>query len=227
MGVSNAMHVGLVGTGGFGREVMPLLRRAVDAMAMSKRRAVVCFVETEPSHQIVNGVQVMSEAEFLGLPGERLFNVAVGNSKVRAKIAERFIVGGARPISIQADNVRFLDANEIGEGAIFCGYSMVTSNARIGRFFHANIYAYVAHDCVIGDFVTFSPGVKCNGNVVIEDHAYIGTGAVLKQGTPEKPLRIGRGAVIGMGAVVTKDVPEGVTVVGNPARPLPEPPPAA
>ncbi len=67
--------------------------------------------------------------------------------------------------------------------------------------FHANLYSYVAHDWVIGDFVTFAPGVKCNGNIIIEDHAYIGTGAV-----------------VGMGAVVTKDVPAGATVVGNPAR---------
>jgi acetyltransferase-like isoleucine patch superfamily enzyme len=41
-------------------------------------------------------------------------------------------------------------------------------------------------------------------NIHIEDHAYIGTGAIIKQGTPDKPLVIGKGAVIGMGAVVTK-----------------------
>ncbi len=71
---------------------------------------------------------------------------------------------------------------------------------------------------MIGDFVTFAPGVKCNGNIHIQAHAYIGAGAVIKQGTPDQPLVIGSGAIVGMGAVVTKSVPAGVTVVGNPAR---------
>ena len=59
---------------------------------------------------------------------------------------------------------------------------------------------------------------RSNGNIHIHDHAYIGAGAVIKQGTPNQPLVIGQGAVVGMGAVVTKSVPAGVTVVGNPAR---------
>lgn len=96
----------------------------------------------------------------------------------------------------------------------------LTSDIKIGQHFHANIYSYVAHDCVIGDYVTFAPNVKCNGNIIIEDHAYIGTGAVLKQGTPDNPLVIGSGAVVGMGAVVTKSVPANTTVIGNPAKPL-------
>ena len=83
-----------------------------------------------------------------------------------------------------------------------------------------NIYSYVAHDCVIGDFVTFAPGVKCNGNVHIQDNVYVGTGAIIKQGKPGKPIVIESGAVIGMGAVVTKSVSAGETVIGNPAKPL-------
>jgi acetyltransferase-like isoleucine patch superfamily enzyme len=113
-----------------------------------------------------------------------------------------------------------MDDVQLGEGALLSPYVTLTSNIVVGRCFHANLYSYVEHDCRIGDFVTFAPGVKCNGNVTIGDFAYIGTGAMLRQGQPGKPLFIGRGAVVGMGAVVTKDVPPGVTVVGNPARPL-------
>jgi acetyltransferase-like isoleucine patch superfamily enzyme len=113
-----------------------------------------------------------------------------------------------------------LDQVDVGEGGILCHFVQLTSNIRIGKQFHANISSYIAHDCVIGDYVTLAPGVRCNGNVHIEDHAYIGTGAILKQGTPDKPLVIGAGAVVGMGAVVTKSVPPGVTVIGNPAKPL-------
>ena len=112
------------------------------------------------------------------------------------------------------------DDIEIGDGGILCANSILTSNIRIGKHFHANIYSYVAHDCVVGDYVTFAPRVSCNGRVVIEDDVYVGTSAILRQGSHAKPLTIGKGAIIGMGAVVTKDVAAGTTVIGNPARPM-------
>ena len=106
----------------------------------------------------------------------------------------------------------------IGDGAILSPFTCITSNVRIGKSFHANLYSYIAHDCVIGDYVTLAPGVKCNGNVIIEDHAYVGTGAIIRPGTKTKPLVIGSHSIIGMGAVVTKTVPSGKTVFGNPAK---------
>jgi acetyltransferase-like isoleucine patch superfamily enzyme len=98
-----------------------------------------------------------------------------------------------------------------------CPFVTLTSNVTIGKNFQANIYSYVGHDCTIGENVTFAPGVKCNGNVVIEDNVYIGTGAIIFQGKQGKPLRIGEGAVIAAGSVVTKSVPKGMTVFRSPA----------
>ncbi|WP_201582620.1 acetyltransferase [Psychrobacter jeotgali] len=105
----------------------------------------------------------------------------------------------------------------IGEASIICPFVAITSNARIGVNFHANIYSYVAHDCIIGDNVTFAPAVKCNGNVIIEDNVYIGTGAIIFQGKPDKPMVIGENSIIAAGSVVTKSVPKNTTVFGSPA----------
>jgi acetyltransferase-like isoleucine patch superfamily enzyme len=73
---------------------------------------------------------------------------------------------------------------------------------------------------VLGDFTTLSPGVHISGWVHVGARVYIGTGAVIINGTAESPLRIGDGAIIGAGACVTKSVESLTTVVGIPARPL-------
>lgn len=209
---------GVVGAGGFGREVIPVVKKMIMNSGVDSE---VVFIDDNDELKNVNGYRVMSLAEFLSSDfEEKLFNVAIGNSQIREKIANRMISGGAKPFSIIHDNTVTFDGLNIDASAILCPFVTVTSNAKIGKFFHANIYSYVAHDCIIGDYVTFAPSVKCNGSVIIEDHVYIGTGAIIKQGTPKRPVVIGKGAVIGMGAVVTKSVPSGITVFGNPAKPL-------
>lgn len=214
---------GIYGAGGFAREVMPLMQEQLRALSSAAGLPMpgLHFIETHPTRRSVNGCSLVSEDEFFALAcHEHRFNIAIGDSKVRQRIAEVCIARGANPFSIISPLATVYDFNEIGQGAILCAHSVVTSNARIGRFFHANIFSYVAHDCIIGDYVTFAPSVKCNGNVHVHDHAYIGTGAIIKQGSAGKPTVIGEGAVVGMGAVVTKDVPAFTTVVGNPARPM-------
>jgi sugar O-acyltransferase (sialic acid O-acetyltransferase NeuD family) len=215
----------VIGAGGFGREVLPLARAWMQRWEDlgSHGDAELVFVVEDQYFQkdrVLNGHRVLSMSQFIEAPAsERRYTIAIGDSKTRERISRQIPSDVAQPISIYAPTHVSLDSNEVGDGAIFCNFTHVTSNAKIGRFFHCNIYSYVAHDCVIGDYVTFAPGVKCNGHVVVEDHAYIGTGAVIRDGT-DKPIVIGRGAMIGMGAVVTKSVLPFTTVVGNPARPM-------
>jgi len=210
----------IYGASGFGREVMPLARSAL-AKNPSTVYQLVFVDDAATDGSKVNGQEVVTYQQFLKIPAvQRHACIAIADGAVRARIAAQFVADDVASFAVVADSASFLDCNDIGEGAIFCSYTHVTSNARIGRHFHANIYSYVAHDCIVGDFVTLAPGAKINGNVVLEDGAYVGTGAIVKQGTPGKPTVIGKGAVIGMGAVVTKSIPAGTVVVGNPAKPM-------
>ncbi len=209
----------IYGASGCGRSIMPVARQQL--MAQGVDPDCLVFIDDASAEGSINDHRVLAYDDFLNEEAtDRFVAIAVADSKVRELLAAKCSADQISVWTIRADNVVVMDDVEIGEGALLSPFVTITSNIRIGRYFHGNLNSYVEHDCRIGEFVTFAPGVKCNGNVVIEDHAYIGSGAILRQGKPGSPLRIGRGAVVGMGAVVTHDVAAGVTVVGNPARPV-------
>lgn len=210
-------RIAIFGASGFGREVFPVLRQQLQHIETQPWELV--FVDDNPQQLMLNGHRVQTYVQWLAEPAaSRHISLAIADSAVREKLVTRCLRDGVKFVDVKAVSAIVMDDVLMGPGAVLCPFVVLTSNIRIGQQFHANIYSYVAHDSVIGNFVTFAPGVKCNGNVVVEDHAYIGTGAILRQGKPGKPLVIGRGAVVGMGAVVTKNVAPGDTVVGNPAR---------
>lgn len=206
------------GASGCGRGVLPLVRQQLLALPDAGE---LVFVDDNPPATHLNGHRVLTYAQWLAEPADRRhITLAIAHGPTRQKLAARCAADGVQFWQARADNVVQMDEVLIGPGAVLSPFVTLTSNIRIGAHFHANLYSYVEHDCFIGDYVTFAPGAKCNGNVHIEDYAYIGSGAVIKQGKPGQPLVIGRGAVVGMGAVVTKSVAPGTTVVGNPARPV-------
>lgn len=188
---------------------MPLLRAQYP-------EAKLVFIDDVQSEKHVNGHDVLDWREFSSSPEKsKVVSIAIAASQIREQLAKKCETLGIPLIEARAASVVKMDDVIIQDGACLSPFVTMTSNIRIGRCFHANLYSYVEHDCVIGNFVTVAPGAKVNGNVTIGDHAYIGSGAVIRQG-----LKIGAYATVGMGAVVTRDVPPGQTVIGNPAKPM-------
>ena len=218
------MAYAVYGTGGFAREVMPLVCnvwKGTDASG-PEVRAAKDFVFVDDAEDKPDTLQGYPVIDFADLSSDahkhRSVVVAVGSGDVRRKLEDRCIAVGIAIRSVIAPTAKLLSSVELGAGTVLCDYVVLTANISIGRSFQANLFSYVGHDCVIGDYVTFAPRVSCNGNVHIGDNVYVGTGAVIIQGAPDKPLTIGEGAIVGMGSVVTKPVPPRTLVAGNPAR---------
>lgn len=101
----------------------------------------------------------------------------------------------------------------LDEGVVITRFCVVNVGARVGKCVLINENSGVYHDCAVGDFASVMPAVRISGNVSVGKRAYIGVQAAFRQG-----LAIGSDTVVGMGSVVIRDVPDGCTVVGNPAR---------
>lgn len=86
--------------------------------------------------------------------------------------------------------------SQIEVGSVVCDFTIISPNVKICKSFHLNRTSQVAHDCIVGDYVTCSPNVQCNGNVNIQNYVLIGTGAIIKNGTSKEPIIISEKAII-------------------------------
>ena len=212
--------IGIFGAGGHGRETLSIFQEKEWEFYNPKLdTSEIYFVESSPQRSHLNGIRILSEADFFKLKCDNKYlTIALGDSLARAKIVERFLNTEIEYISVISTKAHIDQRAIIGSGAIVSPYTFISTDVNIGRFFQANVRVSVSHDCTIGDFVTLSPGVICNGNVEIGNNVFIGSGAIIRNGNTLEKIKIGDNCVIGMGAIVTKSVASNSTVMGNPAR---------
>ena len=102
----------------------------------------------------------------------------------------------------------------LGPGTWVQPGATIATMSRLGMCCHVNRMASVGHHNHWGSFSRINPGAHTAGSVVLGERVTVGMGALVREG-----VRVGDGAIIGAGSLVLKDVAEGHTVMGVPAKP--------
>ena len=136
----------------------------------------------------------------------------IGNNKIRKELSELIKAKYQTIIHTSAVVSKY---TKILEGTVVMPNSVINANVKVGKHCIINSRAVVEHDCQISNFVHISPNASLAGNVTVGEGSHIGIGAQIIQG-----VTIGKWVTVGAGTVVLKNIPDGVTVVGNPSRVL-------
>lgn len=145
--------------------------------------------------------------------GVNTFCVAIGSNVIRQDISRNLTQSGHSTATLVSPSSVVSSSAVLGAGCQLMPASVVTAATRIGDGTIVNTNASIDHDGRIGEFVHVGPGAAIGGDVVIGDRSFVGLGARVLPG-----VTIGSGVTVGAGAVVVDDIPDGVTVMGVPAR---------
>lgn len=122
-------------------------------------------------------------------------------------------LGDSRFLSVISPMAHLARSANIGAGSVILAHSAVAARVQMGKHVMVLQHAIINHDCRVEDFATIAAGVNIAGGCIVGKGAYIGSSASIRDG-----IHIGDYALVGMGAVVTKNVSPYAIVFGNPAR---------
>jgi sugar O-acyltransferase (sialic acid O-acetyltransferase NeuD family) len=196
------MKKGIIGAGGFGREVYW-------SLPPTERADAKFFVDDKYWDGKNDLILPLSKFD----PDEYEIVISIGDPRDRFDMVQRLPKETKYFIHIHPDVQILGNDVKIGEGSIICAGTIITTNVKLGKHTHLNLQTTIGHDCEIGDYFTAAPGAKISGNCKIYDCVYIGTNASVKE-----KISIHSLTIIGLNAAVVKNIEGPGIYVGVPVK---------
>jgi sugar O-acyltransferase (sialic acid O-acetyltransferase NeuD family) len=205
----------LVGASGFAREAAEAVR-AVNAEAPTWD--LLGYVDDNPALLAteIAGMPIVGPIDAVhDHPGAAvvLCTGRPDNYVSRPLIAERLGLDDERYATIVHPTATVGTTCRVGAGTVLLAHVDLTADVVVGRHVAVMPQVVITHDVTIDDCATIASGARLGGSCHVGEAAYIGSGACLREG-----LTVGARAMVGMGSVVTRDVPAERLWFGSPAR---------
>ncbi|OKZ12076.1 MAG: transferase [Bacteroides oleiciplenus] len=162
-------------------------------------------------HKIIGSNEELFSLDLSG----KQFAISVGDNKIRSSLYNKILYkGGVVPTIIHPSAIVSKYA-QLGSGIVVHANSVVSPDVIIGDDSIVSSNDLITHGSRMGKHCFVASNVVLGANVHMCDYAFVGSGATI---ISSKVSYIGRGAIVGAGAVVTKNVEADACVAGNPAR---------
>ena len=208
----------VIGAAGHAQEVAWSLR--AQAEAEGHPAELLFFDDAVPHGPLASGLgEVVGDLRSVAThahDADTMLVLGVGLPHTKAALVSRLAPLGLKWATVVHPRALLGPGVVIGFGSYVGPGAIVTVNVSVGRFATINCHCLVAHESVLGDFVTLHPDTHLSGNVAISDGAELGAGAIVIPG-----VTIGPWAVLGAGCTAVVPLAGHRTYVGVPARALP------